>query len=161
MLTVPADGMKQTLPGVERVRPATPADVAAMAALETEISGISREEDYRYCIRNELGCWHTAVYETPRGDLDGFMISCAHPAMTMLGPCVARSEHEAAVLILRELDAHRGRSPVFLVPVDRPALVRQLYAWGARNCELHFCQVRGEFQPFRGISMPTFLPETG
>ena len=46
-------------------------------------------------------------------------------------------------------------------PADRPQLVKQAYAWGARNCELHFCQVRGDFQPFRGISMPTFLPETG
>jgi hypothetical protein len=36
-----------------------------------------------------------------------------------------------------------------------------MYDWGARNCELHLCQVRGEFQPFRGISMPSFLPETG
>jgi hypothetical protein len=36
-----------------------------------------------------------------------------------------------------------------------------MYDWGARNCELHFCQVRGEFQAFRGISMPSFLPETG
>jgi hypothetical protein len=81
--------------------------------------------------------------------------------MNMLGPCVARSEQEAAALILSELEWHRGRAPVFLVPVDRPALVGQMYEWGARNCELHFCQVRGEFQPFRGISMPTFLPETG
>jgi hypothetical protein len=50
---------------------------------------------------------------------------------------------------------------VFLVPAERSHLVAQLYGWGARNCELHLCQVRGEFQSFRGISMPTFLPETG
>lgn len=161
ILTVPAQGMTQTVPGADRVRPATPADVPALAALELEVSGITREQDYRYCIANELGFWHVAVYESPRGDIDGFMISSAHPAMNMLGPCVARSEAEAAALILRELNEHRGRSPVFLIPVDRPELVQQMYAWGARNCELHFCQVRGEFQPFRGISMPTFLPETG
>ncbi len=154
-------GMKGSVPGADRVRPATLGDVAAMMALEMEVSGISREEDYRYCIRNELGFWHVAVYENPRGDIDGFMISSAHPGMNMLGPCVARSEAEAAALILRELDLHRGRAPVFLIPVDRPGLVRQMYDWGARNCELHFCQVRGEFQPFRGINMPTFLPETG
>jgi GNAT superfamily N-acetyltransferase len=160
-LAVPPEGMKPSAPGADRVRPATLADVPGMAALEREVSGITREEDYRYCVANELGFWHVAVYENPRGDIDGFLISSAHPAMTMLGPCVARSEAEAAALILRELDLHRGRSPVFLVPVDRPRLVRQMYDWGARNCELHFCQVRGEFQPFQGISMPTFLPETG
>lgn len=161
VLAVPPDGMKQTVPGTDRVRPATLADVPAMAALEMDVSGICREEDYRYCIANEAGFWHAAVFENARGDLDGFMMSSAHQAMNMLGPCVARTETEAAALILRELDLHRGRSPVFLVPMDRPKLVRQAYDWGARNCELHFCQVRGEFQPFKGISMPTFLPETG
>src|SRR5262249_3241159 len=139
-LPVPAAGMKGTVAGADRVRQATTADVPAMAALELEISGISREQDYRYCIDNALGFWHAAVYEGPRGDIDGFMISSAHPALVMLGPCLARTEMEAAALILRELDVHRGRAPVFLVPADRPRLVRQMYDWGARNCELHFCQ---------------------
>ena len=126
-----------------------------------ELSGIEREQDYRYCIQNQLGFWHVSVYENAQRLVDGFLISCGHPAMNMLGPGVSRSESEAAALILRELDYYRGRSPVFLIPVERGALVRQLYDWGARNCELHFCQVRGEFRPFQGISMPTFLPETG
>jgi GNAT superfamily N-acetyltransferase len=160
-LPVPQEGLKQTTPGVERVRDATPANVPAMAALEMEISAISREEDYRYCLANQLGFWHTAVYENPRGGIDGFIISSAHPAMNMLGPVLARNDEVAAALLLRELDRHRGRAPVFLVPVDHPKLVHQMYAWGAKNCELHFCSVRGEFQPFRGVNMPTFLPETG
>jgi len=161
ILPVPADGMRGTAPGTEMVRPARPADVPAMAALEMEVSGISREEDYGYCIANALGCWRTLVYENPRGEVSGFLISSAHPALRMLGPCLAWTEAEAAALLWCGLDHHRGQSPVFLVPADRPRLVRQMYDWGARNCELHLCQVRGEFQPFRGISMPTFLPETG
>jgi hypothetical protein len=36
-----------------------------------------------------------------------------------------------------------------------------MYDWGARNCELHFGQVRGAFQAFRGVNLPAFLPETG
>jgi GNAT superfamily N-acetyltransferase len=160
-LAVPPQGMKQPLSGAERIRPATLADVPAMTALEMEVSGISREQDYRYCLANALGCWHTLVYENPRGDIDGFLIVSTHPAMTMLGPCIARTEAEVGALLWRGLDLQRGRTPVVLIPVDRPRLVRQMYDWGARNSELHFCQVRGEFQPFRGISMPTFLPETG
>jgi GNAT superfamily N-acetyltransferase len=160
-LAVPAGGLRHTTPGLERVRDATPADVAAMAELEQEVSGITREEDYRYCIDNRLGFWHVAVLEGERGSVDGFMISSAHPGVNMIGPCVARSDEAAAALVLRELDHHRGRSPIFLVPADRPHLVGQVYAWGGRNTEVHLCQVRGEFQPFRGISMPTFLPETG
>jgi hypothetical protein len=44
--------------------------------------------------------------------------------------------------------------------VEKEKLVRRLYDWGARNCELHFCQVRGEFQPYRGVNLPTYLPES-
>lgn len=160
-LPVPEQGLTYVVQGLDRVREATLEDVAAMAALEMEVSGITREEDYRYCIKNKAGFWHVSVYENPRGDVDGFMISSGHPAFNMLGPSVSRSESEAAALILYELNQHKGRSPVFLLPVERERLVRQMYDWGARNCELHFCQVRGEFQPFRGINMPTFLPETG
>jgi GNAT superfamily N-acetyltransferase len=158
---VPPSGMTARVAGMEHVRDGTPADVPQMGALEMGVSGISREQDYAYCIRNDSGYWHVSVYENAAGLIDGFIISCSHPAMNMLGPCVARGDDEAAALILRELDRHRGRSPVFLIPMEQTTLVRKMYEFGARNCELHFCQVRGEFQPFRGISMPTFLPETG
>jgi hypothetical protein len=153
--------MKQSLPGAERVRPATLADVPKMIELEMHVSGISREGDYRYCIANDAGFWHATVYENARGGIDGFMLSSGHPALNMLGPCLALSEDVAAALILKELDQYKGRMPVFLIPVERSKLVRQMYDWGGRNCELHFCQVRGEFKPFQGISMPSFLPETG
>ncbi|MFV2069529.1 MAG: hypothetical protein ACC645_21400, partial [Pirellulales bacterium] len=70
-------------------------------------------------------------------------------------------EEDAMALILRELNHHRGKVPVFLVPMEKRRIVEQAYEWGARNYEMHFCQIRGEFQPFHGVSMPTFLPETG
>lgn len=146
--------------GIDKVRDATPADVPGMAELELAVSGITREKDYRYCIENAAGYWHVGVYEGHAGQIDGFIISCRHPAMNMLGPCVARTDQQAIALIGRELSHHRGLSPVFLVPVEREKIVHQMYDWGARNCELHFCQVRGEFRPFQGISMPSFLPET-
>ena len=89
------------------------------------------------------------------------LASVNHPGSNMVGPGVARTPEGAAALLRAELDQHRGRSPVFLVPVDSPDLVQQVYAWGGRNVELHFAQVRGQAQPFRGISLPTFMPETG
>ena len=161
MLAVPKDGLKQSATGSERVHDATLDDIEAMAALEMQVSGITREQDYRYLIENSLGVWHLSVYEGTNGAIEGFLASCGHPAMNMVGPGVMRTEEQAAALILRELDQYRGRMPVFLLPVEKEKLVRQAYEWGARNCELHFCQVRGEFQPFQGVNMPTFLPETG
>ena len=50
---------------------------------------------------------------------------------------------------------------MLLVPVTCSRLVAQVYAWGARNCELHLAQVRGACPPFGGVTLPTFMPKTG
>lgn len=161
MIPVPPDGMKQPVPAIKRVRPAAASDVPSMVALEEQVSGIRREKDYRYFLEDRLGIWHTSVIENAAGGIDGFLCSVAHPASTMLGPGVMKTDQDAAALILAELDIRRGLSPLFLVPVDRPQLVRTIYSWGGRNCEIHFAQVRGGFRSFNGIVLPTFMPETG
>ncbi len=145
----------------DRVRDAVMPDIPEMIALEMSVSGISREEDYRYCIQNSRGIWHVSVAENPSGKIEGFLISCGHPAMNLIGPGVASNEQAMVSLICRELNQYPGRMPVVLVPMEKDWLVRQLYELGARNCEMHFCQVRGQFQPFNGVNIPTFLPETG
>lgn len=167
-ISVPAEGLhvpaalKQAIAAAKLIlRNATPDDAPAMADLERELMGIRREKDYRYFIANEPGFWHVSVCEDAAGQLQGFCASSAHPACNMVGPGVARTPIAAAALLLRELDHQRGRSPVFLVPVDQRELVAMMYALGARNCELHFTQVRGECPPMRGVNMPTFLPESG
>lgn len=160
ILSVPESGVDAHLSRTGEVRPATAEDVSAISELESELSGITREQDYEYCIENQLGCWHTAVVPGVRG-LDGFLISCTHPAMNMIGPGFARDQETALALIHHHLNLHRGRSPVVLVPVEMAEMVRQMYRWGARNCELHFCQVLGDYRPYRGVNLPSFLPETG
>jgi GNAT superfamily N-acetyltransferase len=159
-LAVPKGGLKGRPLGLNRVRPARLDDTPAIARLEMEIAGIRREKDYRHFIRNRAGFWHASVFEGDGGRVDGFCASSAHPGCNMVGPGFARGPREAAALLWAELDRQRGRTPVFLVPVDCAPLVRMAYGWGARNCELHFSQVRGAFQPFRGVNLPTFLPET-
>jgi GNAT superfamily N-acetyltransferase len=161
-LSVPSGGLSlgHGPPGQERVRPATADDVERMSALELEVAGISRVKDYRYFVENREGFWHVSVSEDADGRLEGFLVSCGHPAMNMIGPGVARLEEAAAALLLAELNVNAGRTPVFLLPVEQGGLVRLAYSLGARNCEIHFAQVLGDAPPFRGVTMPTFLPET-
>ena len=160
-MKVPSRGLGAKVPGVSQVRAATLADVPLMAALEMEVSHVRRDGDYRYFIENPMGIWHVSVYDGEDGQLDGFLVSCAHPGCNMIGPGVMRNDDEVATaLLVAELNQHKGRAPVFLLPVGRNTLVCRVYDWGARNCEIHFAQVRGEFTPFDGISMPTFMPET-
>lgn len=161
VLPVPAEGLRAELPVSERVRPAAAGDIEAMAAVEIEVSGIIRAKDYRHFVDNPDGLWHVSVIEDGRGGLDGFLASIGHPLCNMIGPGVARTEEQAAALLLAELNQYSGRMPLFLVPVHCGELVQLAYGWGARNCELHVAQVRGDTQPFRGVSLPTFMPETG
>lgn len=161
VVQVPAQGLRVHFPLRDQVRDATLDDVPAMAALEMEISGISRMGDYRYVIENPRGVMHALVLENAAGGIDGFMISIKHPALAMLGPCVARGEQATLALLLQATERFHGATPLFVIPMDKRELVETLYTWGARNVETHLLQVRGEFQPFKGVNLPSFLPETG
>ena len=133
-----------------------------MAELEYKIAGIAREKDYRYLIDNDDKLWSMSVYICPDSkSVLGFLGSCSHPATNLLGPGVAINDDVAIALLAHQLQQHAGRTPVFLLPVESEKLVRAAYEWGARNCEIHFAQCRGESMEPDGIIMPTFMPETG
>lgn len=89
------------------------------------------------------------------------MISVKHPALNMTGPGVARTQEASAALIRASLERYKGEAVLSVIPMDCSRLVRQMYDWNARNVETHLFQVRGEFKPFTGVSIPSFLPETG
>ncbi len=160
-MEIAESGFPYQVPEEDRVRPATEADVEAMKALELEVAGICREKDYRHGIQNPEGIWESLIFEGAGGNVDGFMFSCKHPALNMLGPCVTRTEGQAAALIARAANRYRDSHVLAAVPAHCADLVQQMYQWQARNCELLFCQVRGRFQPFQGVSMPTIMLETG
>lgn len=161
LLEVPAGGLDHDAPRRRAVRPATMADVPAMVALEDELTGIRRGGDLAHFVANAQGIWHASVLDGEAGGIDAFVASVAHPGSRMVGPGVARTEDDAAAVLLAELDRHRGHAPVFLLPVEADTLVRRAYDWGGRNVEMHVHQVRGACPPFRGVTLPTFMPETG
>ena len=162
VIMVPENGLGDVrVTGEECIREAVIDDVDAMGELEMEISGIKREIDYRYAIENPRGALHASVYENDQQGMDGFMISVKHPALNMLGPCVARTEEIAIALIRKEIERFNGTWVLFSIPMDKRKMVEQMYAWQAINVETHLKEVWGEFPGFNGISMPSFLPETG
>ena len=157
---VPPGGLGASVPGRDRVRPARPADAPAMEAIELEVSGVSRAPDYAHAIENAQGFWSAAVLEAESGGIEGYAISSGHAALEHRRPARRPQRGGALALVAHALDLYPGRTPLVLVPSEQRAIVEQMYAWGGRISELHFCQVRGEFQPFRGVSMPTFMLET-
>ncbi len=165
VLTVPTTGLVVVPPpGAERVRVARRDEAGRLANFENAQRGVSREKDYAFFLRNEVGAWRTWVLDDerdPTGEPAGFLVASHDPACLMIGPGHARDEATALALLWRALDAMRGHTPVWLVPCAEAGLVRTLYAWGARNVELHVASAVGAVPPARGITWPTFLPETG
>jgi GNAT superfamily N-acetyltransferase len=162
VINVPETGIVgSSVLGEDRVREAKHDDIKMMAELEMEMSKIKREMDYRYSIDNPRGVLHAAVYENDQHTLDGFMISVKHPALNMLGPCIARDEEVAIALIKRELERFKGTWALLVVPIQKRKIIDQLYAWKAVNVEIHLMEAWGEFGGFNGVVMPSFLPETG
>jgi GNAT superfamily N-acetyltransferase len=161
MIPVPVIGLGQSSSLGERVRDASREDVGSIKSLELEISGICREGDYRICIDNPVGCLHASVIEDGRGGISGFSASIRHPALNMIGPAFARTEAEMLALLQRELDRFRGGEALVVLPMDKRQMAETLYRWSAVNVETHLLQVRGRFQPFAGVNLPSFLPETG
>ena len=161
LMTVPESGMVEPRPqGVDWVREAGPGDVARIAELEFSLQGIHREKDFAFFLRNDVGSWRVLVSESDGGGLNGFLAMSVHPSFSMIGPGVAADGETAASLLWRALDGFRGRSILFLVPCSATGLVQTAYRWGARNVEMHVVQSTGGHPAAKGISFPSFLPES-
>lgn len=162
-LTVPAGGMAHPVPraGADVRLVTDPREAARLAQFEFEWQGLQREQDYAFLLRNRVGDWRVWAHDGAGGRLKGFLAASLHSGYLMLGPGVAQDEETAADLLWWALNALPGRSPAFLVPANASALVRQCYAWGARNVELLAAQATTEGGGGRGLALPTFLPETG
>lgn len=160
LIDVPKKGLAESGKTLPKVRRAELSDLVAMGRVEFEVSGISRERDYCYFLENTDERWTTLVSENEEGEVDGFLVSINEPATRMIGPGVAASPRAAEALLRGQLELFQGESVVFLVPANCRELIESAYGWGARNCEIHFTQVRGEAQPVAGIVMPAFLPES-
>jgi GNAT superfamily N-acetyltransferase len=158
-MQVPEEGF----PGMgSRVRPATAADVVAIADLEFRLNGIRKEKDYRYFIENQAGCWRLVVIEKSDGNLAGFLAASVLPAEIMLGQGVAEDEETMRELMIGLMDqSFRGNSVAFIIPSKATLLVLQAYAWGARNREINVLSVLGTAPPVMGVTLATFLPESG
>jgi len=166
LVSAPATGDLAT-PGFENraVRPATSADVPAIAELERTLTGVYRPEDWGHFVENRLGWWSVSVVEGPGGlsgpgELAGAVASVRVGGMFFVGPGVAVDRHSAAAGVRDQLLQRRGETALLLLPVDQPELVRLAYDWGARNIEIHVLQVRGSYTPVNGVALPTFLPES-
>jgi len=158
---VPNEGL--TVPALEpkNIRNAHASDIPGIVKLEYEINGMQREPDFQYLIDSEHSLWHASVIEGEAGSIEGFLASCEHPDIRMLGPSIARTEEQLLSLIMAELNTYRGHAVLQLVPAVCREIVHSLYTFGGRNIEMHLLQIRGAYTPLAGIYTPTYMFESG
>lgn len=145
-----------------QMRTATMADVPAIADFEFRLNGIRKEKDYRFFIENAASGWRLAVIEKADGDLAGFLAASEQPTDNLLGQGVAEDESTMLELMQGMMNQHfRGKTVAFILPSACTRLVSQAYTWGARNRETNLLSVLGNAPPMLGITLPTFLPESG
>jgi len=158
---VPSDGYPLDCPAAQRVRAATIADLSAIGELESAISGLERLGDWRHFLENPEGIWQVSVCESAAGgSLSAVMVSVFHAATNMIGPGTARDCESAKAVLVAELNHHCGRTPLALLPIAYPEVVAFAYALGGKNTEIHLAQARGTVPPLRGLTFPTFMPES-
>lgn len=161
VINVPYNGVTiDPLPGVN-VRRGTLEDVDRIDSLERSVWQTSRIKDWQYFAENSQRIWSLTIAENDGGTLMGALASVNHPGAELIGPGIAIDDNVAKIMIQRELNQHRGSSPIVIIPSNRASLVASLYDMGARNCELHVAQCLGEPPKINGVVMPTFMPETG
>lgn len=159
LFNIPENGLNILTPNTVKIRSGRPADAKALVECEFKLAGIRRLKDITHFLENREGFWHVSVAEQANR-ISGWLVSCGHAANRMLGPGCMADDVSALALISQELNLFRGRSVLVMVPANHNNLVRQLYSYGARNCEIHFAQCRGQWTPPTGLMIPTFLPET-
>ena len=162
LLPSPAEGVEITVPEGTTLRDATSDDVPKIVELEMDALGVDRAKDYRFFIDNADGIWGVSVLEeNATGSILGVMASVNDPGSKMIGPGVARNDAVAEVLVRRELNRYRGEwSPVLLVPGERVELREAMYRLGAKNIETHIAQSLGEVPAYKGVVVPSFMPES-
>jgi len=158
LIDVPVDGLGTPLD--PRIRDATVDDLDAIVSLELSVAGISRGQDWAYFVENTRDIWQVSVSTDDRGELDGVLASVGHPGSRIVGPGAMKTEDAAVRLVDSQLDRHRGHTVLLLVPALARDLLGAVYSRGAKNCEIHFAQCRGERQAFNGVVIPSFMPET-
>ncbi len=158
-IEVPPEGLPLS-PSAPATRPAEPSDLKAIVRLEEELVETSRAKDWQHFIANPNGVWRTTVSVDSNKHPTGAIASIDHPGSRMIGPAIAPDVPTLLALLLTQLNLYPGPSPLFLVPSEFPELTQALYALGARNHEIHLAQSLGPPPKRRGLSLPTFLPET-
>jgi GNAT superfamily N-acetyltransferase len=141
-------GAVEPPPGI-RVRPASPADLPPILALDSARTGFARAAILSHLLRRAPSLAHVA--ERGDGSLAGYLLARDGHAALHAGPIAADDEDIALALLSRAVDS--VRQPVILDVPDRHAKVRAwLTAQGGIAPRGFMRMLRGSFPPLGDAS---------
>ena len=136
------------------VRPMTPVDLEAVAALDARLTGMRRQPEYALL----LGLGRQLVCERD-GRLTGFLCRVSAGDSTLLGPAAAEGLDDLKGLLC-EAAQLPGPRPIYLrLVASQHEVLRYVFDAGFVISNIGTYMVRGEWQPPRGAHLMAMFPE--
>lgn len=141
-------------PGDVEIREWVAEDIEHLAALDTRLTGIVREQDMRFFHAQPP---HITAFV--QGKLVGYLCFLRTEAGTFFGPAAATQPSVLRALILSASEREQGKALRMRFPTRHATLLRELLAVGFRVETLQTYMVRGAWQPPDGAELLALFPE--
>jgi GNAT superfamily N-acetyltransferase len=137
------------------IRPMRPEDVGPAAALDAQLTGINRPQDFDFI--RQIG--DGFVLER-RGAPAGYLLRRLTGRYMTLGPAAAHTDEDLFALIAGAMAANPFHGVGLRALASRPAILNRLLAAGFRIGHLGTYMVRGAWTPPVGAHIPASFPES-
>ncbi len=129
-------------------------DIEHLAALDTRLTGIGREQDLRF-----FHAQPPHIAALVQGQLVGYLCFLRTEAGTFFGPAAATQPSVLRALILSAAEREQGKALRMRFPTRHALLLRELLAVGFRVETLQTYMVRGAWQTPDGVELLALFPE--
>ena len=129
-------------------------DIEQLAALDTKLTNIAREQDLRFFHAQPP---HLAALVD--GKLAGYLCFLRTGAGSFLGPAAATDQSVLRGLILSASQLEQGKALRMRFPTRHATLLRELFALGFQVENLQTYMVRGPWEVPQGLELLALFPE--
>ena len=136
------------------IREWTAQDIGMLAALDTELTGIERVQDFRYFLDQP-----PQLIGFVAGKPAGYLCCLRTGAGTFLGPAAATEQSVLRELILRAAELEQGKALRLRFPTRHAELLQELLALGFQVESLQTYMVRGPWEVPPGVDLLALFPE--
>ena len=136
------------------IREWTAQDIGMVAALDTELTGIERVQDFRYFLDQP-----PQLIGFVAGKPAGYLCYLRTGAGTFLGPAAATEQSVLRELILRAAELEQGKALRLRFPTRHAELLQELLALGFQVESLQTYMVRGPWEVPPGVDLLALFPE--